>query len=81
MLVWSIVPLKFGIGVNAELGYLIRFDRKNHFYPDLPKGYQITQMANPIVGEGYIDVVVNEGEKRISNPRPLSSRRRRPRPF
>ena len=55
--------LKFGIGVNAELGLFNTFDRKNYFYPDLPKGYQITQMANPIVGEGYIDVVVNEGEK------------------
>ncbi len=55
--------LKFGIGVNAELGLFNTFDRKNYFYPDLPKGYQITQMANPIVGEGYIDVIVNEGEK------------------
>ncbi|MGP4971289.1 Asp-tRNA(Asn)/Glu-tRNA(Gln) amidotransferase subunit GatB [Psychrobacter aquimaris] len=55
--------IKFGIGVNAELGLFNTFDRKNYFYPDLPKGYQITQMANPIVGEGYIDVVVNEGEK------------------
>ena len=55
--------LKFGIGINAELGLFNTFDRKNYFYPDLPKGYQITQMANPIVGKGYIDVVVNEGEK------------------
>lgn len=55
--------LKFGIGVNAELGLFNTFDRKNYFYPDLPKGYQITQMANPIVGKGYIDVVLNEGEK------------------
>ncbi|WP_367109539.1 Asp-tRNA(Asn)/Glu-tRNA(Gln) amidotransferase subunit GatB [uncultured Psychrobacter sp.] len=55
--------LKFGIGVNAELGLFNTFDRKNYFYPDLPKGYQITQMANPIVGKGYIDVVVNEGDK------------------
>ena len=55
--------LKFGMGVNAELGLFNTFDRKNYFYPDLPKGYQITQMANPIVGKGYIDVVVNEGEK------------------
>lgn len=55
--------LKFGMGINAELGLFNTFDRKNYFYPDLPKGYQITQMANPIVGKGYIDVVVNEGEK------------------
>lgn len=55
--------LKFGMGINAELGLFNTFDRKNYFYPDLPKGYQITQMANPIVGKGYIDVMVNEGEK------------------
>ncbi|WP_201617870.1 Asp-tRNA(Asn)/Glu-tRNA(Gln) amidotransferase subunit GatB [Psychrobacter urativorans] len=55
--------LKFGIGVDAELGLFNTFDRKNYFYPDLPKGYQITQMANPIVGPGHIDVVVNEGDK------------------
>ena len=55
--------LKFGIGVDAELGLFNTFDRKNYFYPDLPKGYQITQMVNPIVGRGHIDVVVNEGDK------------------
>ncbi|WP_434353281.1 Asp-tRNA(Asn)/Glu-tRNA(Gln) amidotransferase subunit GatB [Psychrobacter sp. HD31] len=54
--------LKFGLGVNAELGLYNAFDRKNYFYPDLPKGYQITQMPHPIVGKGYIDIVVNEGE-------------------
>lgn len=55
--------LKFGMGVNAKLGTYNTFDRKNYFYPDLPKGYQITQMANPIVGEGYIDILVNAGQK------------------
>lgn len=55
--------LKFGMGINAELGQKNAFDRKNYFYPDLPKGYQISQMAHPIVGKGHIDIVVNEGEK------------------
>jgi aspartyl-tRNA(Asn)/glutamyl-tRNA(Gln) amidotransferase subunit B len=55
--------LMFGLGVNAEIGMMNAFDRKNYFYPDLPKGYQISQMAHPIVGKGYIDIVVNEGEK------------------
>ena len=55
--------LKFGLGVNAKLGLYNTFDRKNYFYPDLPKGYQTTQMTNPIVGEGYIDILVNAGEK------------------
>lgn len=55
--------LKFGLGVNAKLGLYNTFDRKNYFYPDLPKGYQTTQMANPIVGKGYIDILVNAGQK------------------
>lgn len=55
--------LKFGLGVNAKLGMYNAFDRKNYFYPDLPKGYQTTQMAHPIVGEGYIDILVNAGQK------------------
>lgn len=55
--------LKFGLGVNAELGLYNAFDRKNYFYPDLPKGYQTTQMAHPIVGCGYIDILVNAGQK------------------
>lgn len=55
--------LIFGIGINAKLGTMNAFDRKNYFYPDLPKGYQISQMAHPIVGKGHIDIVVNEGEK------------------
>lgn len=61
--------LKFGMGVNAELGLFNAFDRKNYFYPDLPKGYQITQMPHPIVGKGHIDIVVNEGEKNEYNKR------------
>lgn len=66
--------LKFGLGVNAELGTYNTFDRKNYFYPDLPKGYQTSQMAHPIVGQGYIDILVNAGAKneytkRISNKR------------
>ena len=55
--------LKFGMGIDAELGTINAFDRKNYFYPDLPKGYQISQMQQPIVGRGHIDIVVNEGEK------------------
>ncbi|WII95550.1 Asp-tRNA(Asn)/Glu-tRNA(Gln) amidotransferase subunit GatB [Moraxella haemolytica] len=55
--------VKFGLGVNAQIGQMNAFDRKNYFYPDLPKGYQTSQMAHPIVGQGYIDILVNAGAK------------------
>ncbi|UXZ05538.1 Asp-tRNA(Asn)/Glu-tRNA(Gln) amidotransferase subunit GatB [Moraxella nasicaprae] len=55
--------VKFGLGVNAQIGQMNAFDRKNYFYPDLPKGYQTSQMAHPIVGQGYIDILVNAGQK------------------
>ena len=56
----------FGIAVNAEIGKRSVFERKNYFYPDLPKGYQTTQLAEPIVGSGYVDIQLEDGEsKRI----------------
>ncbi len=48
--------IKAGIALNAEIAQISSFDRKHYFYPDLPKGYQITQMERPIVGKGKIDV-------------------------
>src|SRR6218665_1750042 len=54
--------VKFGLGINAELGRKNVFARKNYFYPDLPKGYQISQMELPIVGKGFIDIEL-EGDK------------------
>lgn len=50
----------FGLGVNAHIGQKSAFDRKNYFYPDLPKGYQTTQMDAPIVGRGSIDILVQD---------------------
>ncbi len=56
----------FGLAINAEIGKRSVFERKNYFYPDLPKGYQTTQLAEPIVGAGYIDIQLEDGtEKRI----------------
>ncbi len=56
----------FGIAANAEIGKRSVFERKNYFYPDLPKGYQTTQLAEPIVGAGYFDIQLDDGEsKRI----------------
>jgi len=53
--------IKFGLGINAELGYKSVFARKNYFYPDLPKGYQISQMDLPIVGRGHLDITLDDG--------------------
>ena len=56
----------FGLAVNAEIGRRSVFERKNYFYPDLPKGYQTTQLDQPIVGPGYIDIDLPDGgTKRI----------------
>jgi len=56
----------FGLAVNAEIGKRSVFERKNYFYPDLPKGYQTTQLDEPIVGPGYLDIPLANGEsKRI----------------
>ncbi|MBC7193570.1 Asp-tRNA(Asn)/Glu-tRNA(Gln) amidotransferase subunit GatB [Marinobacter sp.] len=56
----------FGLAVNAEIGRRSMFERKNYFYPDLPKGYQTTQLAQPIVGPGYVDLDLSEGRtKRV----------------
>lgn len=59
--------IRFGLGINAELGYKSVFARKNYFYPDLPKGYQISQMDLPIVGKGFIDITLDDGTvKRVN---------------
>jgi aspartyl-tRNA(Asn)/glutamyl-tRNA(Gln) amidotransferase subunit B len=55
--------IKFGLAINAHINQRNIFDRKNYFYPDLPKGYQISQMDWPIVGEGKIEITLNEQTK------------------
>jgi aspartyl-tRNA(Asn)/glutamyl-tRNA(Gln) amidotransferase subunit B len=56
------MAIRFGLGVNAEISKKSVFARKNYFYPDLPKGYQISQFELPIVGRGQIDVLLENGE-------------------
>ena len=54
-----------GLAIDAKINLESKFDRKNYFYPDLPKGYQISQFAVPIVEGGHIDIPTEDGEKRI----------------
>ena len=56
--------VRTGLGLNAEIHLWSRFDRKNYFYPDLPQGYQISQYKDPIVGEGEIEIELDDGETR-----------------
>jgi aspartyl-tRNA(Asn)/glutamyl-tRNA(Gln) amidotransferase subunit B len=56
--------VKFGLGVGAEIGKRSVFDRKNYFYPDLPKGYQISQFEAPIVGRGQFEILLEDGSAR-----------------
>lgn len=58
--------IRFGLATDAIINQVSMFDRKNYFYPDLPKGYQITQMERPIVGEGSISINVDGVEKIIN---------------
>jgi len=57
--------IRFGLAVDAHINQINVFDRKNYFYPDLPKGYQISQLELPIVGEGKIDIMVDGETKTI----------------
>ncbi len=58
--------VKTGLALNAKINPMSRFDRKNYFYADLPQGYQISQFYHPIVGEGYLDIDLDDGgTKRI----------------
>ncbi|HEU5280509.1 MAG TPA: Asp-tRNA(Asn)/Glu-tRNA(Gln) amidotransferase subunit GatB [Gammaproteobacteria bacterium] len=61
------MAIRFGLGANAEIAPRSVFARKNYFYPDLPKGYQISQYELPVVGKGYVDVLLDDGSmKRIN---------------
>jgi aspartyl-tRNA(Asn)/glutamyl-tRNA(Gln) amidotransferase subunit B len=53
--------VRTGLGLNARINRRSQFDRKNYFYPDLPTGYQISQLFYPIVGEGVVEVEAEDG--------------------
>lgn len=56
------LAIKAGAALNADIARISRFDRKHYFYPDLPKGYQTTQMYQPIILSGYVDAPLENGE-------------------
>ena len=59
------MAVKFGLAIEAEIAPYSVFARKNYFYPDLPKGYQISQLELPIVDKGHLDIDVDGTTKRI----------------
>ncbi len=59
------MAVRFGLAVSATINRRSVFARKNYFYPDLPKGYQISQYEIPIVGPGHLDIIVDGETKRV----------------
>ena len=57
--------VRTGLGLKADINLFSAFDRKNYFYPDLPQGYQISQLYHPIVGEGEVLVELGDSTARI----------------
>ncbi|HHU11813.1 MAG TPA: Asp-tRNA(Asn)/Glu-tRNA(Gln) amidotransferase subunit GatB [Clostridiaceae bacterium] len=57
--------VKAGLAVNGQINHFSRMDRKNYFYPDLPKAYQISQSQMPIVTGGHVDIETKDGARRI----------------
>ena len=58
------MAVRFGVAIGAEIGKRSVFDRKNYFYPDLPKGYQVTQLDFPTVGKGALTVTLVDGSEK-----------------
>ncbi|MCA1769869.1 MAG: Asp-tRNA(Asn)/Glu-tRNA(Gln) amidotransferase subunit GatB [Halomonas sp.] len=58
------MAVQFGLAIHAEIPEVSVFDRKNYFYPDLPKGYQTSQMYHPIVGAGEVEISLDDGATR-----------------
>lgn len=60
------LAVKAGLALNCQIGTYTWFDRKNYFYPDLPKGFQVSQVFKPIAYKGYLDIENNGESKRIN---------------
>lgn len=61
------MAVKFGLAIDAKIEQESIFDRKNYFYPDLPKGYQISQFEKPIVGPGRVTITIDDGHTKTIN--------------
>ncbi len=59
------MAVKFGLAIDAQIGRRSVFDRKNYFYPDLPKGYQVSQLEFPTVGKGSLEITLDDGTTKV----------------
>ena len=59
------LAIRAGIALNSQIAEHSYFERKHYFYPDLPKGYQITQLAHPTIGPGEVTILLEDGTKKV----------------